>query len=589
MRGRRSYRRLICVLAALLVGGCIHPVREQVDAMVGDLTSQPLDVHVPPQPEAGIAGVESPPAPERDPQWIPPPIQLVGQPSPSPSGQKGFETRLSMPPSLPGGNAALQLPPSTAPQEVREAARRRLFPSLPGMAPAPVPRPGPEGRPLTLADLEKIALANSPLLRQAAADVEAARGAAQQAGAYPNPNFGYAADNVGSGRTAGFQGFFLEQVIKTLGKLKTAQASALMNLQNAQIALRRAQTDLVAQVRGGYFAVLVARHAMEVHAAVNQHTQTVYEVSRDRAIGGTDLPYQTIELRALAMQVQGALVQAQSRYLSAWRQLAATLGVPGMPLTELAGSLDWPVPHFSHDEVLAQVLSNHTDVLSARVGAQKARYDLHQQQIAPLPDVSARLVVQKDFTTPPFDVAYNVQVGVPIPIWDRNGGNIREAQAALLRANQEEHRVQDDLTARLAEAFERYQDNRVLTNYYRSEILPSWKRVYNLVLSVVGFAEAGQQPNLGVGLGFLDLATNQQNYVAAVGQYLTALAAQWQAVVDIANLLQSDDLFLGMEGARPVPLLDLTHLPPLPACCHNDPPPSLPDFKPLSSTPERKK
>jgi cobalt-zinc-cadmium efflux system outer membrane protein len=595
-----SRQRLLCVLAALALGGCIHPVAERVEAVVGDLASQPLDVQIPPTPEvekttaqtdsssaarnesAGEARRGKKSSELRPVSWQKREEATQPPGDQTRPGQPLFEKRLTMPLGLPGGNPNLQLPGPGAPKEVREAARRKLFPLLPTVPPPPAARPGSEGRPLTLADLEKMAMANSPLIRQAASDVEAARGAAQQAGVYPNPNVGYEADNVGTGRTAGYQGFFIEQIIKTFGKLKTAQASALMSLQNAQIALRRAQTDLMAQVRSGYFAVLVARYAMEVNEGLNHHTAAVYEVSRDRTIGGTDMPYQTMALRALAMQVQGSLVQAQDRYLSAWRQLAATLGIPNLPLTELAGSVDWPVPVFTHDQVLAQVLSNHTDILTARVGVQKARYDLHLQQITPLPDVDARLTVQKDNTTPPFDVAYNVQIGVPLPIWDRNTGNIKQAQSALYRANKEEHRVQDDLTTRVADAFERYENNRVLTDYYRQEILPNWKRVYNLVLSVLGLSEAGAQPgaqpNVGLTLGFLDLSTNQQNYVTAVGAYLTALAAQWQAVVDIANLLQSDDLFLGIEGARPAPLLDLTRLPPLPCGqpCSPPPPPPVP-------------
>src|SRR5204862_4404673 len=119
----------------------------------------------------------------------------------------------------------------------------------------PVPTEGP---PLDLAQLQGMALANHPALRVAAAAVESARGAAVQAGLPPNPTFGFEADTIGSGGTAGQQGAKYEQLIKTAGKLKLAQEAALMNVVNAQVALRRAQIDLTAQVRGTYFGVLVA-------------------------------------------------------------------------------------------------------------------------------------------------------------------------------------------------------------------------------------------------------------------------------------------------------------------------------------------
>ena len=50
-------------------------------------------------------------------------------------------------------------------------------------------QPGPEGKPYTLADLQRLAAANSPTLRQAASDVEAAKGNLIQAKTYPNPTF----------------------------------------------------------------------------------------------------------------------------------------------------------------------------------------------------------------------------------------------------------------------------------------------------------------------------------------------------------------------------------------------------------------
>src|SRR5262249_24627826 len=62
----------------------------------------------------------------------------------------------------------------------------------PEHAARPVPAAAAGG--LTLADLEHMALQGNPTLSQAAAQVEAARGRALQAGLYPNPTVGYEAD-----------------------------------------------------------------------------------------------------------------------------------------------------------------------------------------------------------------------------------------------------------------------------------------------------------------------------------------------------------------------------------------------------------
>jgi outer membrane protein, heavy metal efflux system len=332
-----------------------------------------------------------------------------------------------------------------------------------------------------------------------------------------------------------------------------------MNLLNSQLALRRAQTDLMSQVRSGYFAVLVAQQTLRWNIALAKFTEEIYRLFVDNAVLGIYTPYEPLALRALAVQAQGTVFQARERYLSAWKQLAATLGLPGLPLTEVAGSAEMQIPSFEWNEAVARVLSTHTDILMARNSQQRARYDLRTAEITPIPDVDVRVAVQKDFTASPFNVVHNFQVGVPIPIWDRNRGNILQAQGGLLRATEEEHRVRDDLTTRLAEAFERYEFNRRQAEYYRQRVLPDLALVYSR--SLVRFQTEPQEVKL------VDVVTNQQLYVTALATYAATLASRWQAVTDVANLLQIDDLFQGMESPPPIPPCDLEHLPGLP-CSH---------------------
>lgn len=467
---------------------------------------------------------------------------------PSAASQKpaeGFEERLRLPKGLPGAEAELKLPPRTASEAERKKAIAALYPPLPPLPPGPQPQPGPNGHPYTLAELQQLALANSPSLRQATADVEAARGAARQAGAYPNPNFGYESDTAGQGGTAGVQGFFFEQLIKTAGKLKTAEASALMNWLNAQLALRRAQTDLEMQVRAGYFAVLVARQSMLWNEQLVEFTERVYRLFYDQLLGGQLAGYEPAQLRAVTIQARGSLIQARERYRSAWAQLAATLGMPDLPLTELDGSAEMPPPEYSYREALARVLGAHTDLLTARNSLQRARYDLRTAEITPIPDVDVRVAIQKDYTTPPFGITHSVQVGVPIPVWDRNRGGVRQAQANLLRATEEERRVRSDLSTRLADAFERYEANRRLAQNYRERVLPDLGLVYGRAV-----ARFGSMPvNADASLVSLDVVTHQGNYLSAIATYEGILRDQWQAVADLSGLLQIDDLNLGLEQA----------------------------------------
>ncbi|MCS6851785.1 MAG: TolC family protein [Gemmataceae bacterium] len=545
-----------CWFAAVLVSsGCCHPVQEHVDAVLCELASRPLDL-APTTP----AGVSSRPADSwvTTALWAPEPADQLPLP-------RRVAERLKVPQEVPGADTPpIEIPPLEGlTPEQRAQVLSRLFPSLPPLGSNYQPAPGPQGEPLTLAELQRLALTNSPVIRQAAAEVEAARGAALQAGLYPNPSLGYEADTIGTGPSPGYQGAFLQQVIKTGGKLKLAQAAATMDVRNLQLAFRKAQAELAAEVRRGYFAVLVAQENMRISEALARFMEEAYRVEVELVLGAQAPPYEPFQLRVLAVQARAQLVQARNRYMSAWKQLAATIGLPALPPTQLAGRVDMPIPRYDYDQVLARVLTRHTDVAAAENTILKARYNLRLAQITPVPDVDLRVMVQKDFTTPPFLVVNSVVVGFPLPVWDTNKGNIIQAQGQLLRAVEEGDRVRNELTAQAAAAYERYSNNRILLEYYRDYILPDQVRAYKGAL-----ARHEVEPQK---VGFAELVVAQQTLANSVMAYIAVLGELWQAVVDLSNLLQTNDLFqIGLEPIEtdpvpPVPELD--QLPPLP-CQH---------------------
>ena len=95
---------------------------------------------------------------------------------------------LEIPSAIPGSAAPpLRLPPvrpGGTPAE-RRSEIEALFADLDVIPPAPEPVPTAGQAPLTLAQLQSMAVARNPLIRQAASDVEAARGNMIQAGAIP--------------------------------------------------------------------------------------------------------------------------------------------------------------------------------------------------------------------------------------------------------------------------------------------------------------------------------------------------------------------------------------------------------------------
>ena len=550
---RNLIRKWCWALLPFWMIGCLHPVAQTTDQILREVSASPVD-RMPILAAEKIAPVSAATfdIPDKTPPAFAAPVgtkleatrdairgeglvqasvAAKADPKPPVKGPK----RLDVPPELPGAGAPrVVLPPTTAPAKEREVAFNKLFPPLPPLPTDAEPIAGPNGQPLTLADLQSLALNHNALIRQAAADVEAAKGAAIQAGAYPNPVVGWAQDEVGTSHHGPSElGMFIGQTFVLGGKLTLARAMAKIDVHNAELALKRAQADLAGQVRANYFAVLVARKNLQVSRTLARFTDEIYRVQVDQVKLTQAAPYEPRQLRVFALQARNSLTAARNRDAAAWQQLTATLGMAKMPATKLVGSVDMPVPVLRYEAVRARMLKEHTDVLTAQNGDLKARIAVQKARAMVIPDVTLNMHMNKFFSENGY--VHSLDVQFPLPIYDRNKGGIMQAQGNLVRAVEEPRRVHADLSARLADAFERYHTNRQILEAYRDHILADQMEAY------LGAYERHQQEPDKVGFG--DVAAAQQALATTITSYVSTLGNLWQAVADVSTLMQTNDLF----------------------------------------------
>jgi outer membrane protein, heavy metal efflux system len=605
---------IVMVCVSLLVSGCRTPPLQAVDEYVADVVSHPFDVAPPPTTKSGDdrpAAGSAPPAHAPKPRDDGPAIDAAPPPTAaplSPDLSSGLETRpddsvrtsftpverrrpgqkgdrpddnvirasftqvertdpglvaqppgkfeLTIPKAVPGSEAPLVTLPSRESPE-RPATVARLFPALPPLPEEPVAQPGPDGRPYTLADFQRLAAANNPGLRQAASDVEAARGLMIQAGLYPNPTIGYETNPNNNNTGSGVQGGFIDQVIKTGGKLTIAVAAARMAMIAAELALKQTRYALATTIRGDFYTLLVAKETVRVNRGLAHFTDEIFRLQADLLGGGFAASHEPTALRAQAFIVRLAYKQSIANYIYAWKQLVADMGIRQLPLGAVEGQVDRLIPYYDYDEVLAHVLHNHTNILTARANLDQARYNLKFARVTPVPDVEVRADLWKEHMIQPFQNYFTLSVGIPFPIWDRNQGNIMNASAAMVRAVEGPHAAEVTLTTNLATAYATYKNNLFAMDYYRRNILPDQVRYYRGVF---------QRRRIDPTAAFGDLVQAQQMLVADVTAYLGILGSLWTSVVNVADFLQTDDLYqLGKPLALPeLPDLDMLHAWPCP-------------------------
>jgi outer membrane protein TolC len=90
------------------------------------------------------------------------------------------------------------------------------------------------------------------------------------------------------------------------------------------------------------------------------------------------------------------------------------------------------------------------------------------------------------------------------------------------------------LFTNLADTFARYETNRQTDEQYHNSILVDQVRAYR---------RAYQRYQVGLDSDFNDVVTSQQTLASTISTYIQLLGDQWQAVADLAGLMQCDDIF----------------------------------------------
>ncbi len=447
---------------------------------------------------------------------------------------------------LPGADSAPFELPKPPPNATGKQLIDNLKTSYPKLDTKIVPLTDESLREFQLAELIEIAFANRPSIQRAIADSDAAYGRVIQAGLHPNPVVGYQADQWQPGpkpnplNNSGQQGGFVSQLIKTAGKLQLAQQVAGFDYINSLIDVREEQIRTISEVRRHYFEVLVAEQAHSVSTSLATMAQELYEIQIAQVAAGISAPYEPLILYSQATQAKNSVSIAAAQYRSAWSQLAASIGQPSLEPAPIAGSAITEPPKFDPNDLQPMMLSFHTNVLQSLNRISQAQTDLELQRRIPIPDLQLNNSHQFDNSTSNYQ--FGVQVGIALPISDRNQGNIRAASSRITSNSRDLEAIRNDLQSRFAEAFARYEVNVLLSKSYRDSIIPNLTQGYQAIVR-----RYQSQPGA---VTFNDVVVAQQNLAQSLQSYTDDLSAQWQAVIDVASIVQLDELYTEVLGNR---------------------------------------
>jgi cobalt-zinc-cadmium efflux system outer membrane protein len=400
------------------------------------------------------------------------------------------------------------------------------------------------GAMMTLEQVQKIASEKNPTMRQAEAEIRAAKARQQQAGLYPNPSIGYTGDEIRGGSVGGGkQGFFVQQNIVTGGKLGLSKEVFGKDAKLAEIEAEEQKTRVTTAVRIAFLRVLSAQELLDARRDIAKIAQDSVETQRRLQNTGQADETEILEAEVEAQRMRMAARMQENTLREEWRSLTAVIGEPDLPLATVKGEMERDWPELNEEQAVEAIAKESPAVRIADAAADRARIVLARAKREPIPNIQLRGGMEYNnelLGSVPFAKGWEglAEASVEIPIFNRNQGNTAAARADIDRAEQEKARIALTLRERAASMVDQYANARLMATEYRDEMLPRAKKAYSLMVEKYGRMLAS----------YPRVLDSQRKLYELQIEYIEALEGVWTNGIALQGYLLTD----GLEApARP--------------------------------------
>jgi cobalt-zinc-cadmium efflux system outer membrane protein len=317
---------------------------------------------------------------------------------------------------------------------------------------------------------------------------------------------------------------FFSQEFVTANKLGLAQNSASVEIKRYQWDHESQRMRILNDLKIRYYEVLGAQEALAVAERLVKIAEKGLAMAERRMEGlhgtRTDLLQAKVQLETVRLTRD----EAEHRYLAAWDQLATIVGVSPIQRVPLLGDLTSDIPQLDVDSCLQQLLGNSPQIRSTECDLGHAWSTYREAKAQATPNVTLQTVGEYDKVTQAATIS--TLVAMPLPIFNRNQGNIDKSSADVIAAQAEVSRVQLVLRDQLADSFRRYKTSLRQSERLRTVILPSAEENLRLTEQVYATGETA----------FSSVLAAQQTYFQSQVAYVEALTELHKVATEIQGL-----------------------------------------------------
>lgn len=402
---------------------------------------------------------------------------------------------------------------------------------------------GPTSSPLSLAVALQRAEEYNPLLRAQAFDERAAAALVEQAGLRPNPALEVSLENfAGTGNVSGVRGLETtvqaSQALERGGKRgkRIALAGRVREAAAQELAVRR--TEVRAACALAFVELLAAQQRLALSAEPLRLARETVAAVDLRVKAAIASPAEAARARAALAAAQADTARAQAGLITARSALAALLGGDPSEGTAVAGTLRIPAEPTGAELLLAR-LARHPrlELQQTLIAGRRAALELEQAQANQDVTIGGGVRFLREGT----EAAFVAGVSMPLPVRNRNQGNIRAAREYLAGAEAAVPAVELELRAAFAAAWQDLSAAWFTAGNLRREVLPATEEAYAAVRHAY---EQGQLP-------LIDVLDAQRALVALRRELLEAEAAYAAAFARVEAL--TDPSFVALANLLDAP------------------------------------
>lgn len=381
---------------------------------------------------------------------------------------------------------------------------------------------------LSLARAIAAALQRNPELAVSSYELAAAEGRVTQAGVRPNPEVAAQFDNLlGTGAASGVKvletSLTLSQVIELGGKRASRVQVAERQRNIAGIERQARQLDVLADVTRRFIDVVANQAALRVaQRATALAEQTLAAIAARVQAARSPLAEQS---RASIAVTRARIEQRslESALQSASRSLSALWGGRGVSFTNASADL-FALPEVSTFEVLSAKLQANPDFLRFASEARLHEAEVRLAQANAKSDLNVGVGVRRFEATG--NAALLAGFSMTIPVFNRNQGTIREAQARREQSGAQSQAALIRAEATLYGLYQQLQASRARVEALRGDALPQAE-------AALAQTRNGYQRGR---FSYLELASAQQELLGLEAAAVDAAADYHRQLAEIERL-----------------------------------------------------